>query len=75
MKNVLMNLADKLLLRKRGTIESVIGILKEGLGIEHSRNRSKTNFFCHILSAMTAYFFRSDKPSIVRERDLIEQSA
>ena len=73
MKNILMNMSDKLLLRKRGTIESIIGILKEGLGIEHSRHRSIKNFFCHVLSSIMAYFFKPHKPSIINEDRLLEQ--
>ena len=57
MKNILMKMEDKLLLRKRGVIESAIGILKESFDIEHSRHRSPSNFLCHTLSALTAYFF------------------
>ena len=75
MKNILMPMTDKLLLRKRGTIESVIGILKEGFGIEHSRHRSRKNFLCHVLSSMAAYFFRPHKPSIVNENRLVDQAA
>lgn len=44
MKNVLMHMMDKLLLRKRGTIESSIGIMKESFDIEHSRHRSQKTF-------------------------------
>ena len=71
MKNILMDMTDKLLLRKRGTIESIIGILKEGFGIEHSRHRSQKNFLSHVLSSITAYFFRPEKPSIIRKDHLI----
>lgn len=65
MKNKLMDVCDKLLLAKRGIIESVNGILKEALSIEHSRHRSKINFIGHVHSAIAAYFFRERKPSIV----------
>ena len=60
-----MDVCDKLLLAKRGIIESVNGILKEALSIEHSRHRSKINFIGHVHSAIAAYFFRERKPSIV----------
>jgi len=40
MKNKLMDINDKLMLRKRGVIESVGAILKEKLDIEHTRHRS-----------------------------------
>lgn len=74
MKNILMDLGDKLCLRKRGTIESSIGILKESFDIEHARHRSPSNFLCHIFSALAAYCFKENKPSIVRSNVLIEQS-
>jgi hypothetical protein len=64
MKNKLMPLFDKLLLKKRGVIESLIGILKEGLGIESSKNRSKSAYFVQIIAALAAYSFRDRKPSI-----------
>lgn len=64
MKCILMNVFDKAMLKKRGTIESVIGIFKQSLGIEHSRHRSVFNFLSHIFSALAAYCFRPNKPSI-----------
>ena len=75
MKNILMNIGDKLHLRKRGTIESSIGILKESFDIEHSRHRSPSNFLCHIFSALAAYCFKEKKPSIIRSKRLLEQFA
>lgn len=65
MKNKLMSLEDKYLLRKRGTIESVGSILKERLSMEHTRHRSITGFFTHIIATIIAYNFRENKPSIV----------
>lgn len=75
MKNKLMPLFDKLLLRKRGTIESSIGILKESFSIEHSRHRSSTNFLNYIFSSLTAYFFKPNKPSIIDLNATLLQSA
>ncbi len=43
MKNRLMTLADRLLLRRRAIIESVIDQLKNISQIEHSRHRSPVN--------------------------------
>jgi len=63
MKNKLMHIEDKLILKKRGLIETVIGILKEELSMEHSRHRSVWGFFSHIFSTLTAYSFRAKKPS------------
>lgn len=71
MKNKLMPLEDKILLRKRGVIESVGGILKESLSLEHSRHRSILGFFCHIISTLIAYNFRENKPSIASNFDSI----
>lgn len=45
MKNKLMHLWDKLMLRKRGIIESVNNLLKSDCQIEHHRHRSKCNFY------------------------------
>lgn len=65
MKNKLISMADKLLLRKRGVIESLGNILKEALSLEHTRHRSAAGFVCHIASTLIAYNFRDKKPSIV----------
>ncbi|MCP4122215.1 MAG: IS982 family transposase [Bacteroidetes bacterium] len=62
MKNYLMPLFDKLLLRKRFIIETAFGILKQNMGLEHSRHRSPINALCHILSCLVAYCFRGKKP-------------
>jgi hypothetical protein len=64
MKNYLMPLADKLLLRKRFLIETVLDTLKSEMGLEHSRHRSVVNAMVHILSCLVAYAFRPRKPSI-----------
>jgi len=67
MQNKLMNLNDKLLLRKRGIIESVGDILKEHLHMEHTRHRSIWGFFLHIFISLTFYQMREKKPSISAE--------
>ena len=64
MKNKLMNLYDRLMLRKRTVIESVNDFLKNICEIEHSRHRSITNFLVNLLSALAAYSFLPKKPSI-----------
>lgn len=63
MKNKLMDMFDKLLLKKRGTIESVVNILKNTFNIEHSRHRSQTNFIVNIFAALFAYNLKLKKPS------------
>ena len=57
MKNKLMDLHDKIMLRKRAVIESVNDFLKNICDIEHSRHRSVTNFLVNLVSALAAYSF------------------
>jgi hypothetical protein len=64
MKNKLMEMMDKLLLRKRAVIESVNDFLKNICQVEHSRHRSVVNFLVNILAAISAYSFLPHKPSI-----------
>ena len=64
MRNHLMPLADKLMLRKRFLIETVLDTLKSEMGLEHSRHRSVINAAVHVLSCLVAYAFRPGKPSI-----------
>ncbi len=55
MKNKLMPLWDKILLRKRGIIASVHNILKSQCHIEHSRHRSHINFMAHLVAGLVDY--------------------
>ena len=71
MKNKLMDIGDKLMLKKRGTIESVGAVLKEDLNIEHSRYRSPITLFLNVFSALIAYSFRENKPSIYGKGGLL----
>jgi len=64
MKDHLMHLSDKLLLRKRAIIESIIDQLKNISQIEHSRHRSPTNFVVHLLAGLLAYSHQDKKPSL-----------
>jgi len=64
MKNKLMPLWDKLMLRKRFLIETVFDQLKNVFQIEHSRHRSPSNFFAHLLAAVAAYTLKHNKPKI-----------
>lgn len=63
MKNRLMDVCDKLLLRKRSIIETVNDFLKNICQIEHTRHRSPVNFMVNLLSALVAYSFLPKKPS------------
>jgi hypothetical protein len=64
MRNHLMLLGDKIMLRKRFVIETVFDILKCDMGLEHSRHRSPVNAMVHVLSCLVAYAYRPGKPSI-----------
>lgn len=64
MKNVLMPLMDKLLLRKRVIVETIIDQLKNISQIEHSRHRSPINFLVNLLCGLIAYCRQPKKPSL-----------
>jgi len=64
MKNKLMSLVDKMLLLKRVLIESVFGKIKLLGKFEHSRHRSVTNAFVHMVAALISYQLSDNKPSI-----------
>ena len=64
MKNQLMLLSDRLLLRKRATVELVIDQLKNISQIEHSRHRSFSNFIVNVLCGLIAYCRKPSKPSL-----------
>jgi len=64
MKNRLMPLADKLLLRKRAIVETIIDQLKNISQIEHTRHRSAVNFLVNLLCGLIAYCHQPQKPSL-----------
>lgn len=64
MKNRLMLIFDKIMLRKRAIIESVTDQLKNISQIEHSRHRSVANFFVNLVAGLVAYTWREKKPSL-----------
>lgn len=64
MKNKLMPLLDKILLRKRAIIESVVDQLKNISQIEHARHRSPWNFLGNLIAGLIAYSWRPKKPSL-----------
>lgn len=64
MKNSLMTMADKILLRKRSIIETVNDELKNICQIEHSRHRSVTNFMTNMIAGIIAYGFLPKKPTL-----------
>lgn len=64
MKNQLMPLTDKLLLRKRAIAETIIDQLKNISQVEHSRHRSPINFVINIVCGLLAYCHQDKKPSL-----------
>jgi transposase len=72
MKNRLMNWADKLRLRRRAIIESVIDQLKNISQIEHSRHRSPVNCFVNVVCGLIAYCHQPKKPSLTPDALLPE---
>lgn len=62
-----MTLIDRILLRRRAIVESVIDQLKNISQIEHSRHRSVVNFMVNLLSGLIAYAHQPKKPSLGRE--------
>ncbi len=67
MKNSLMTMSDKILLRKRSIIETVNDELKNICQIEHSRHRSVANFMANLVAGIIAYNFLPKKPSLKYE--------
>ncbi len=64
LKNRLLPLADKLLLRKRASIETVFDQLKNISQIEHTRHRSVNNFVVNLLCGLIAHCHQPKKPSL-----------
>ena len=65
MKNKLMLMFDKLMLRKRALIESIKNQLKFVFQIEHHGHRSPiNNGFVSILGALVAYIHYPNKPRL-----------
>jgi len=72
MKNKLMDIQDKFLLRKRAIIETINDQLKNISQIEHSRHRSPANFLINLLSGLIAYCHQKKKPSLkIPKRSLV----
>ncbi len=71
MKNKLMPLFDKLMLRKRAIVETIHDQLKNISQIQHSRHRSVANFLVNVIAALIAYTHKEKKPSLnIRANDL-----
>jgi hypothetical protein len=67
-KNCLpMLLADRILLRKRAIVETVIDQLKNISQIEHPRLASVANFMVNLICGLIAYARQPKKPSLGRD--------
>ena len=64
MKQKLMHVHDKILLRRRAVIETVNDQLKNISQVEHTRHRSVSNFLVNLLSGLAAYSHQKKKPSL-----------
>lgn len=64
MKNQLLELDDKLRLKKRALIESVNDILMSVQDIDHTRHRSPVNALVHTLAGLVGYHFYDTKPCV-----------
>ena len=64
MKQKLVKLIDKILLRKRSLIETVNDQLKNISQIERLRHRSVWNFMVNLFAGLIAYTYLPQKPSL-----------
>jgi hypothetical protein len=64
MRNKLLSLEEKLILRKRSLIETVNDQLKNISQLVHSRHRSVPNFMVNLLAALIAYTWQPKKPRL-----------
>lgn len=64
MKNYLMPLWGKLMLRGRSIIETINDQLKNIAQVDHTRHRSPKNFLTNVLSALIAYQLQPKKPKL-----------
>jgi hypothetical protein len=73
MRNRLMAVSDKLLLRKRAIIETIYDQLKNICQIEHTRHRSPRNFLVNLVCGLIAYCHQPKKPALDLgvDRDLL----
>jgi len=76
MRDRLISMFDKLMLRKRAIIESVTDQLKNISQIEHSRHRSVANCFVNLMAGLVAYTWREKKPSLnIRVKEQLQLPA
>lgn len=64
MKKLELPLIDKVRLRKRAIVETIIDQLKNISQIEHTRHRSPVNFLVNLVCGLIAYCHQPKKPSL-----------
>lgn len=74
MKQRLMVLSDRLMLRKRAIVETVIDQLKNISQVEHSRHRSPVNCLVNVVCGLIAYCHQPKKPSIAIDHHLLQSA-
>jgi hypothetical protein len=72
MKNRLILLADKLLLRRRSILETITDQLKNISQIEHTRHRSLANFMVNLVCGLIAYCHQPKKPGLALDLPQLE---
>ncbi len=78
MKNRVLEVWDKILLKKRSLIESMYNIMKNTLHLDHSRHRSVVNAGIYYVTTLIAYCWKPTKPKIKftkQETQLLQQLA
>ena len=64
MKNYLLPILDKIMLKKRFIIETIFGYLKENFNLRPNKHRSPPNFFATLFAALIAFQIKPNKPRI-----------
>ncbi len=72
MNNKLLELWEKLMLRKRSLIETVNDQLQNISQIVHSRHRSPVNFLVNTIAGLIAYTWQDKKPKLQLEKEEIK---
>lgn len=65
MKQKLLHLQHKMMLLRRGVIESVNDILMTVFDIDHTRHRNPVNAVTHLFAGLAAYSFFTHKPKVI----------
>ena len=63
---------EKLLLKKRGIIESAFDILMTVCDIDHTRHRSPINAMVNLFAGLTAYTYLDKLPSVFAKKFILD---